>query len=126
MSEGVKLTKGAAKRTADVVRRVLGKRAPVGQIATPKGEGIGWYWGKLASTLAEGSMTSPTTCTVDVWLPVPGNTDDPVEFAVATDSGLLGITVVNRDPSLSGVTGLVCKIQYAHGEWSIFWIGCEE
>jgi hypothetical protein len=123
---GYKLSKNAVRKTATVVSRVLGQRKPLGTTATPEGHRDTWYWGKLATDLDAGSMTAPTTCEVDVWLPIPGNTDDPVQFAVATDSNLLGLTVVNRDSSLSGVSGLACKIQYAFGEWSIFWIGCEE
>lgn len=124
MNGGIVFSKRAAKRTADVVNRVLGKRESAGPVEFGKGNTLPFYWGKLASDLAAGSMTAPTTCTVNVWLPIPGNTDDPVEFAVATDSQLLGLTVVNRVPSIEATTGAVCKIHYAFGEWSLLAVEC--
>lgn len=30
----------------------------------------------------------------------------------------------NRDPSLSGTAGAVCKIEFGFGEWSLKWVGC--
>ena len=121
---GYKLSKNAVRKTATVVNRVLGQRKPLGTTEKPEGPRDTWYWGKLATDLNAGSMIAPTTCEVDVWLPIPGNTDDPVQFAVATDSSLLGLTVVNRCPSIEATTGAVCKIEYAFGEWSIRAVEC--
>ena len=125
MAEGYLLSKNAAKRTGETVRRVLGTHAPLDKMQSPSGDGIGWYWGKLSTALADGgTMAAPETCEVNVWLPVVGNAADPVVFAVAQDASLLGITVVNRDPTAEAEVGTVCKIHYAFGEWSFLWLGC--
>lgn len=124
MAEGYLLSKNAAKRTGETVRRVLGTHAPLDKMQTVKGDGNSWYWGKLSTALESGTMAVPTTCEVNVWLPVVGNAADPVVFAVAQDSSLLGLTVVNRDPTAEAEVGTVCKIQYAFGEWSFLWLGC--
>ena len=123
MTPGYLLSAKAAKATADTVRRVLGQRPPVGQMDQSSGNGVGWYWGKLATELTAGAMANPTTCEVDVWLPEVGNTDDPVVFAVAQDEDLLGLTVVNRS-DMTGTVGTMVKIEYAFGEWSFKWVDC--
>ena len=96
------------------------------------------YWGKVVSSLASGSISSPTTCTVDIWLPDPSlfNPTPPYSYLRATDDNLLGITVVNRlgystsgnsgssagFGSSSSSTGTDCRVEYDAGEWNLLWM----
>jgi hypothetical protein len=36
----------------------------------------------------------------------------------------IALPFVNRDPSLSGTAGAMCKLEYGFGEWSITWASC--
>lgn len=124
-AEGVLLSKGAAKRTAETVRRVLGSKDPIGQQPAPQGRPGKRYFGKLASSLAAGSMSSPSSCTFNVWFPDPASTATPPPWIVTTDSALLGFTVYNLDPSLEGEAGYCGKIEFEYGVWTFYWIGCD-
>ena len=99
------------------------------------------HWAQIRSPLNPGTFTSPTTCTVDVW--VANTTDTPVNGAVglapSTNNSLLGLRVVNRycftvpGPGSSSLSGnsinIPCRIKYDDdaGEWFIESIGrCQQ
>lgn len=59
-------------------------------------------------------------------------TDDTFELAGTTGSGsdlaagtwYIAVRFTNRDPSLAGLAGAICKLEHGFGEWSLKWIGC--
>ena len=103
-------------------------------------------WAKITSLLSPGTLESPTTCTVDVWLPDPNSTSNPRPYVVATDNALLGMTVTNRGcyeidapggsssgsgsrpasaSSSANNSQITCRIEYDNdaGEWYLAWLG---
>jgi len=118
--ESVRFTEGMAP-SSRARRQVL--YPPGGTVAK-------WYWGKLSTALGGGHMSTPATCEVNVWVPDPDSVTDPVGYIVTDDPELLGVTVVNRDPTAIAAVGTVCKIHKGGGEdnqyWSLLWLGCSE
>lgn len=84
----------------------------------------GWAWCKLASTLSFGSTSSPTTCTVNIWHRDPSSGATPAPLVVASNTGLLGLTIANYDSSLSGPVGAMAKIERGADGLSFYWVGC--
>lgn len=82
-----------------------------------------WYWAKLASSMTAGTFESPTTTTVNVWLPNTASGSTPKPFIVTAISTLLGMTVSNRTEAV-GSTGLSVRITHAFGEWTIVGANC--
>jgi len=105
-------------------RRVLGRMPPNGpQQGDADQGGPGEYWGKLASSMTAGTLAAPTSTTVDVWIPNPADTATHPAFIVSPDSDLLALSVSNRTAA-TGSTGLVVRIRYLHGEWTIVGANC--
>lgn len=122
---GFKLSERAARATAKVVSDALRTTASTpGRRSSPSSRPGQRYWGHLTAALDAPSngQTHPTVGYVQVWRPDPASTADPVAMIDDTDIGV--IDVVNRDPSLEGSEGAVCKIEFLNGEWSFYWVGC--
>lgn len=75
------------------------------------------------SSLTAGSLASPTSCNVDIWVPDPASVATPPPFVVSVDSDELGISVANRS-AMTGAAGTMVKIEFIQGEWSIYWAEC--
>ncbi len=121
---GYRLSERAAKATAKVVESVLrdiNGTPRGGTIARPAGQTR--YIGVLLGDLAPPGIgtTDATTALMQVWTPDPESNFNPVHMIDDED---LILTVVNRDHSLSGVEGAFIKVEFLHGEWSPYWVGC--
>jgi len=82
-------------------------------------------WCKTATNISVGDPSSPTQFTVNVWL--KSGVSWPYTQAVATDTPLLGLTVVNRNPGLSTTsTGKLGLIGWSDELLEYFpaWIDC--
>lgn len=101
----------------NIVGETSGRRPPATQQYV-------WYWGKLKTACTAGTFAVPTTCTVDVWEPDPSSVSATPPLVITTEAGLLAVTVINYDVSLSGPIGTICKIEYLEPNWSFKWIGC--
>ena len=84
----------------------------------------GFLWGKLTSDLPSGSMCAPSTATFNVWNADPDSDESPVPYIETDTSGLLGLTVVNRDANISPKAGQLIKVEW-NNEWSIYWVGTD-
>jgi len=95
-------------------------------------------WGMVVSNLTSGTLSAPTTCLVDVWLPDTTSSASPVPYVRATNNALLGMTVTNRgcynsNPTSGSGAGsgsdssgpIPCRIEYDHDaqEWYLAWLG---
>lgn len=100
----------------DAVKAVKGSRSQYGLKPGFSDENL-WYFGTLTSTLGFGSFSSPTTATVDMWLPDWTSGSNPPPLIVTTDTSMLGLTVVNPWKSLHGAIGDQCSIEQRYGFW---------
>jgi hypothetical protein len=118
------LSNSAAADFRKMQKKVLGGQPPQGDYGGGGHEtGRTWYWAKTTGSISAGTLASPTTVTFNVWLPDPSSSYTPRPFIVATDPDLLGMTAVNRS-SMTGSSGVMIKVEYAFGEWSIRWADC--
>lgn len=83
-----------------------------------------FHYAKLTSTLSAGSFSSPTTATVDVWVPDWSSGSTPKPLIITTDTNMQGLTVVNYWQSITGVSGTQCEIERKNGQWVIRGADC--
>ncbi len=123
-TEGLMLTRASIQRIDRVVNAV--EHSPLLEqpyAVPPANPQSMWYWAKLVSGMAAGSLTSPQTFTFDVWVPDDASGSTPPPFVVTTDSDFLGMTGTNRSEMYT-TSGKMIKVEYAFGEWSPKWADC--
>lgn len=121
---GHKLSDQAMADLGRMKRATIGNGPPQGpQDGSPHRDGHGWRWAKLASSMTAGTLESPTSTTVNFWVPNPADTAAHPAFIVSPDSALLGVSVSNRTDA-TGSTGLVVRVRFAYDEWTIVGANC--
>ena len=120
----VTFTPSSAERIAKTVRAVEGEPSTGLLTESTKVETFVFYEGELTSSLTAttNGQTAPTTCTARRWVPIPGDTNDPVHKQLDT----VEYKLVNRSnsPSMHGTSGTyVIWIRLAN-EWRVIWLDC--
>ncbi len=81
-------------------------------------------WGKTASAMTAGSLTGPTSTTVNVWEKDYASGATPKVYAVSTHTELLALPVVNSTDAAATSSGRIVKFDWIDNQWMITGSNC--